>query len=171
MNRQIQSKKGKILSWLIAGFIIQVLLFQSVTAEPQGGYLSTSMVIYGFDKKSASPAFRAQFYFPTESSYIKPILGTFVTGQRGVYTYGGISLHLDFLNRFIITTAFAPGFYWRGNDLNLGGVIEFESSLIVGYRMSENFSFSVGISHLSNAGIYSYNPGVETLSFNYFFQF
>jgi len=171
MNRPIQLKKSKILSWLITGFLIQILLFQGVSADPQGGYLSTSMVIYGLDKKSASPAFRAQLYFPTESSYIKPILGTFVTRRGGIYTYGGISLHLDFLNRFIITTAFAPGIYWRGNDLNLGGVIEFESSLIVGYRMSDDFSFSVGISHLSNAGIYSYNPGVETLSFNYFFQF
>ena len=58
-----------------------------------------------------------------------------------------------------------PGAYARGGDVALGGPIQFRSGIELGYQNREGVRIGLGADHRSNAGIYTSNPGVETVHF------
>ncbi len=58
-----------------------------------------------------------------------------------------------------------PGLYAKGGDVGLGGPIEFRSGVEFGYQNKKGVRMSIGADHRSNAGIYNYNPGLETVQF------
>ena len=57
------------------------------------------------------------------------------------------------------------GLYEEGSGVDLGGPIEFRSGLSVGYQNKAGVRMSLSIDHRSNLGIYSDNPGLETVQF------
>ena len=68
---------------------------------------------------------------------------------------------------FFARVSFMPGLYRQGNGRDLGGVLEFRSSLEVGLQMRGGGELAVGFAHRSNAGIYSINPGLNTVYLGY----
>ncbi len=58
-----------------------------------------------------------------------------------------------------------PGLYSKGGDVGLGGPIEFRSGLELGYQNRHGVRAGLSVDHRSNAGIYSNNPGLETIQF------
>ncbi len=58
-----------------------------------------------------------------------------------------------------------PGLYAEGSDVDLGGPIIFRSGIEFGYTNREGVRMSLSFDHRSNAGIYSDNPGLETVQF------
>jgi lipid A 3-O-deacylase len=70
--------------------------------------------------------------------------------------------------RFVLTPSFAPHFYWGGDkDLDLGHAVEFRSQLEFAYRFDNRARLGLAVSHYSNAGLGSTNPGTETITLNY----
>ncbi|SLN26462.1 Lipid A 3-O-deacylase (PagL) [Roseovarius litorisediminis] len=57
------------------------------------------------------------------------------------------------------------GLYEEGDGVDLGGPIEFRSGIEFGYQNKSGVRMSVGADHRSNAGLYSGNPGLETVHF------
>lgn len=57
------------------------------------------------------------------------------------------------------------GLYAEGSGVDLGGPIEFRSGFSVGYVNNTGVRMSLSIDHRSNLGIYSENPGLETVQF------
>ena len=57
------------------------------------------------------------------------------------------------------------GLYEEGDGVDLGGPIEFRSGIEIGYQARNGARFGFGFDHRSNAGIYSDNPGLETIHF------
>jgi lipid A 3-O-deacylase len=57
------------------------------------------------------------------------------------------------------------GLYAPGSGVDLGGPIEFRSGLEVGYQTPKGIRLGLSVDHRSNAGIYSSNPGLETVQF------
>ena len=57
------------------------------------------------------------------------------------------------------------GLYEKGSGVDLGGPIEFRSGIEIGYQARNGARFGFGFDHRSNAGIYSRNPGLETIHF------
>ena len=57
------------------------------------------------------------------------------------------------------------GLYEEGDGVDLGGPIEFRSGLEVGYQSKSGVRFGLSVDHRSNAGLYSNNPGLETVQF------
>ena len=55
------------------------------------------------------------------------------------------------------------GLYEEGGGRDLGGPIEFRSGVEAGYQTDEGIRVSLGVDHRSNAGLYSDNPGLETV--------
>ncbi|KPQ08248.1 MAG: Lipid A 3-O-deacylase (PagL) [Rhodobacteraceae bacterium HLUCCA12] len=66
-----------------------------------------------------------------------------------------------------LRVAVMPGLYRQGNGRNLGGAIEFRSSLEVGLRLRSGGEVALGVAHRSNAGIYNTNPGLNTAYLGY----
>ncbi len=55
------------------------------------------------------------------------------------------------------------GLYDEGSGVDLGGPVEFRSGVEVGFQNRAGVRFSLGVDHRSNAGLYSPNPGLETV--------
>ncbi len=92
---------------------------------------------------------------------------TFSFDHKGaMYGYGG--LNLDFaIGKFYVTPNFMVGAYSRGDGKDLGGPLEFRSGLELSYEMENTHRVGVAFNHISNARIYTHNPGAETLLVNY----
>ncbi|WFE74873.1 acyloxyacyl hydrolase [Roseinatronobacter sp. S2] len=50
----------------------------------------------------------------------------------------------------------------RGNGRDVGGPVQFRTSLDVGYKTATGLEFGIGADHRSSAGIYKPNPGLNT---------
>ena len=58
-----------------------------------------------------------------------------------------------------------PGLYADNGGFDLGGVIEFRSGIELGFENRQGWRFGLSYDHRSNAGIYTNNPGIETVAF------
>lgn len=97
---------------------------------------------------------------------IKPFVGFMGTTDGAYHGYAGIMLDIP-VGNFYITPSFAPGIYERGDGKNIGGPIEFRSQIEVGYKLPNRGRIAVSLDHISNAGIYDRNPGVESVMLTY----
>jgi hypothetical protein len=93
----------------------------------------------------------------------KPMIGILATSRGAVYGYGGFAVDIFFGPRFVATPSLAIGGYSQGNDVNLGAVPEFRSSIQFAYRFDDRSRFGIMFHHISNAGIGKRNPGAEQL--------
>ena len=70
-----------------------------------------------------------------------------------------------FRDRAFVELNVMVGLYEEGSGVDLGGPVEFRSGLGVGYQNKSGIRFGLSFDHRSNAGIYSDNPGLETVQF------
>ena len=56
-----------------------------------------------------------------------------------------------------------PGLYAAGSGADLGGPVAFRSGVELGYETGRGLRIGLGVDHRSNAGLYSQNPGLETV--------
>ena len=83
--------------------------------------------------------------------------GEFWIGAGHAYT-----LNL-FNERTFIQFHAMTGLYEDGSGADLGGALEFRSGIELGYQAPNGTRVGLGVDHRSNAGIYSRNPGLETV--------
>ncbi len=92
--------------------------------------------------------------------------GASVTEDGGLWVgLGNTTTYFTPNDRWYAQFHTMPGLYAKGNDVDLGGVIEFRSGVEFGYQNRKGTRFSLSFDHRSNAGIYSDNPGLETVQF------
>jgi hypothetical protein len=84
------------------------------------------------------------------------------TNKGSTYGYGGFRLDADIGRHFVITPEAAVGGWSEGGGKNLGGAIEFKTGAEFAYRFDDNSRLGFIFDHISNAGIYKRNPGVES---------
>ena len=81
---------------------------------------------------------------------------------------GGLLVDMFFGRRYVLTPSFGPHIYSGGNSkLDLGHFLEFRSQLEFAYRLDDRARIGVALSHYSNAGLGSKNPGTESLMIYY----
>lgn len=97
----------------------------------------------------------------------KPVVGVLATHDEAVMGYAGVLVDIYFGRRWVLTPAFTPGLYRKGDGKDLGGTLEFKSQIELSYRFDDRSRLGLGISHISNASIYKSNPGTETLFLTY----
>ena len=56
-----------------------------------------------------------------------------------------------------------PGFYLKGDEVDLGGWIMFRSGVEIMLDVDEKYTLSFGFDHRSSGDIWKYNPGMETV--------
>ena len=93
-----------------------------------------------------------------------PALGGAFTGDGALWAYGGLRRPFRVASGWRLTPGFAVALYEEGGTgKDLGGPIEFRTSLELSRRLAGGSSLGVAVYHLSNASIYEDNPGSNSL--------
>ena len=73
------------------------------------------------------------------------------------------------VNVFVMpfSPGWAAGLFHRSPDFDLGGPLEFRTSLELAYRLHGGSRLGLCLYHLSNAGLFTKNPGSESLVITY----
>jgi hypothetical protein len=93
---------------------------------------------------------------------IRPTIGSAGTGLGSFWIYSGFRVDKQ-LGRLIITPGLDVALYQQGKGLDLGGTLEFRSSIESSIRIGNTLRAGVALYHLSNSRIYRRNPGSESL--------
>lgn len=89
-----------------------------------------------------------------------PAAGVVVNTDGGVYGYGGVYMDVTF-GDFVLTPQAGIGAYHQGDSADLGGIFQFRVGAGLSYRFENGVRVGLSIAHISNAGIYEDNGGVE----------
>jgi hypothetical protein len=93
---------------------------------------------------------------------VHPSFGIEGNTKGVLYPNAGLNLDVPFLRHGIFTWGEAVGAFGQGNDArSLGSVLEFRSQFELGWRFSDDLRVTAFISHISNAGTVSDDPGAE----------
>jgi lipid A 3-O-deacylase len=115
---------------------------------------------------------RLEYRFSYRFLYIiRPIVGVLATNQRTAYGYGGFRFDAKIGRHFVIMPEAAVGYWNRGGGKDLGGHIEFKTGGEFAYRFDDYSRVGFLFDHISNAGIYNKNPGVESAMIMYSIPF
>lgn len=96
-----------------------------------------------------------------------PVAGAMASSRGILYPYLGFRFELPLGERWVMSPGWATGLYYRGHGKNLGGVLEFRSHLELAYRLPGGARIGLCLYHLSNGGIFDFNPGSESLLLTY----
>jgi len=106
-------------------------------------------------------------FLPRWITEVAPVAGILANGRGAGYGYAGFRLEIPVGGGWFASPTFAGGVYKEGRTgrdaLRLGGPVEFRSAIEVGRRLSPQARLGLTLYHLSNAGIYEHNPGIESL--------
>jgi opacity protein-like surface antigen len=99
----------------------------------------------------------------------KPMVAALGTAEGGFWIGAGVAVDVYLGDSVVLTGSFAPGYYEEGSGKDLGYPLEFRSQIELGYRFADYSRLTVGLSHLSNSGLWSdENPGTEIATVNYY---
>ncbi len=96
---------------------------------------------------------------------VKPLAGAFAGTDGSAYVHAGVYRDFELSSRWFVTPHFSAGAYSNGNKNDLGGTLEFQSGVDLFYRWERGWRLGATLRHVSNAGIYDSNPGIETVAF------
>lgn len=112
--------------------------------------------------------FGAEYRFSPEAYNLRPVVGGFFTDEGAVYGYAGVNWDIALLpGQLYLIPNFAVGAYAKGDGKPLGGTIEFRSGIELAYQFENAHQMGIAVNHLSNAGLYDRNPGVESVIVTY----
>jgi lipid A 3-O-deacylase len=98
---------------------------------------------------------------------LTPDAGAMVNSKGSFYVYGGLRCDIPLGHPWELSIQFAPGLYRAGDGFDLGGAVEFRSGIELSYPLAPRGRVGLLLFHLSNAGIYTHNPGSESLVLTY----
>ena len=94
-----------------------------------------------------------------------PVFGIAGSSKDAVFGYAGFRSDFNVTQKWRLTPGFAVGAYNRRGDIDLGGPVEFRSSLDISRAVGDTMRIGVALFHISNARLYDRNPGVNVLAF------
>ncbi|MBU6459636.1 MAG: acyloxyacyl hydrolase [Proteobacteria bacterium] len=116
-------------------------------------------------RQAPSPAAMQLEYRSSQTYYqwFQPMAGMWVDSKSAGFAYVGVYHDFSIGSHFIISPSVSAGLYRQGNGRYLGGPFEFQSGINIMYRLPHHDEIGVSLRHISNAHLYSHNPGTETL--------
>lgn len=96
-----------------------------------------------------------------------PTAGAMASSRGVLYPYAGVRADMPLGDRWIFSPGVAAGIYYRAHGKNLGGALEFRSQIELAYRLSGESRIGLCFYHLSNGGVFGFNPGTESLILTY----
>jgi len=143
------------------------------TQSRHAGSLSVGVGAFNMGHAHPSDGFGLEYrldsrpWTPRESGRFSliPTFGITGTSREAFFAYTGLRTDFDLTRRWRLTPGFAAGVYDRNGDIDLGGPIEFRSSLDVSCAVRNGMRIGVTLYHVSNARLYDRNPGINALAF------
>lgn len=163
--RRVRARPGAVL-WIVA------LLALLAGAPASAIELVLTAGEHNVGKSSDDPPVEAGFMLRLTGTEIwrskggitlVPAFGAMGTEQDAYYGWGGVALFIPLGAHWGLVPELGAGYYEQGDGKNLGGSLEFRSGLEATYRANDSVRVGVGFYHLSNAGVYEVNPGVNSL--------
>lgn len=102
---------------------------------------------------------------------IGPLVGVMANADGGVLGYAGIYADFRFAQNIVLQPFTSVGGYRQGDSIDLGGVLQFQSGLLLGYRFDSGHQLGVYFNHTSNSGLGDTNHGVDALGVMYSLPF
>lgn len=94
---------------------------------------------------------------------LQPQTGLMFTAEGSLYVFGGFGLDLPIGKGWDLRPSWGVGLFHDNDERDLGGAVEFRSALELSKRISSRIRLGLTFYHLSNAGLFDRNPGVESL--------
>ena len=115
--------------------------------------------LYGFEYQANS--------FDVYSYPIIPVLGLVYSESGNKFV--NVNFRYDhWLNdNWVLTPLWGFGYFEDSDEIELGLELEFVSGLEIAYQFNNNNRIGLVVTHLSNAGFSSINPGTETASLSF----
>ena len=128
-------------------------------------YIAASVGDVVFQKQTIGEEFYIRKQTGSARGPFQFTYGASVTEDGGVWVGLGNTTTYQLTPRWYAQFHSMPGIYMKGDDVSLGGDIQFRSGVELGYENRSGVRMGLSIDHRSNAGIYSNNPGMETVQF------
>jgi lipid A 3-O-deacylase len=101
---------------------------------------------------------------------LSPAAGAMANSKGSLYVYTGLRGDIPLDRQWALSIQFATGLYRAGDGFDLGGAVEFRSGIELSRAVGERGRLGLELFHLSNAGLYTHNPGSESLALTYRFR-
>lgn len=118
----------------------------------------------------ASSELNLEYQFGKKFFYLGFAVGGLANTDGGKFLYLGNYADIRF-KKFVATPLLSVGAYRKGSGPDLGGTLQFRSSLTLAYELNNGSRFGVRIAHISNADIHDENPGANEVLITYAFPF
>ncbi len=149
-------------------FCLSAVYSFSLFSVTDASLLSFGAGINDFKRKHHTTAeFRLEYKSYRDFLRFRPLVGIMATPKGSVYTYGGVSLDLYPVNRFVFAPNFAAGYYHQGGGKDLGYPLEFRTGIDIAIRFYNYSRLGLNVCHISNAQLGRKNPGMESIVFFY----
>ena len=91
----------------------------------------------------------------------RPATGFVTAGDDCNYLYAGLRRDFYLRDHLALTAGFDIGFLHNGEQLRLGNELEFRTLVDLSYVFANDWRATIGIHHISNAGLGNTNPGTN----------
>jgi lipid A 3-O-deacylase len=132
-----------------------------VAQEPRS--LAFSGGVSNFNKSEKRVEAGLELRLPTRLWKLAFATGLTVNDDKSAWIFAGLRRDFSLGGPWLVTPAFGVSLYEQGDGKDLGGPLEFRSALEIGYAWPSDRRLALVIYHLSNAGIYDRNPGMNSL--------
>ena len=95
---------------------------------------------------------------------VAPALGVMMTSKHAFYLYAGVRFDLRIGHTWTLTPGFSIGTYAQGQDVDLGGGLEFRSDLELVRSLGASWRAGLALQHMSNGRLSNRNPGANSLT-------
>ncbi len=146
-----------------------LLLLGAAAASGGEPTLAVSAGRFNISKTGKRLEAGVELRFPTDWHGLEIAAGVAGTEDGNLWVYGGLRRDFELERRWRLTPGFAIALYDEGDGKDLGGAVEFRSSIELGHLLTERSRVGLTLYHLSNAGIYDHNPGSNSLIATYAF--
>lgn len=116
-----------------------------------------------FDNQDDLVTGNLEYRFGRKLFVVGPTLGLTANEDGAIYGYLGVYTDIS-IGPVVISPQLAVGGYAQaGSDRDLGGTFQFREAIDAAYRFDNDVRLGLRLTHISNAGIYDVNPGVQEL--------
>lgn len=162
---------GKLIKGLaVAALLTGGVFAGSADAADDPAYITVGAGLYDFNgRDDEGGEFRLEYRSDYELGPLKPFAALAGTTTGSTFIGVGLLMDIHMGDHFVLTPSLAPHYYNAGSDTDkdLGHEIEFRSQLEFAYQFDDNSRLGLSVSHYSNAGLGTNNPGSETLMLNF----
>lgn len=150
----------------VLGLLVAVLTMAAPAHADDPAFIAFGVGSYDWNRQK-DQGVEVRFEYRHDKKWFgafKPFVAAAGTNSSNSFFLGaGVLMDIYFGRRFVVTPSFAPHYYNGGNDqLDLDYALEFRSQLEFAYRFDDRSRLGLAVSHYSNAGLGTTNPGTES---------